>query len=204
VHVPGWLEVWWRHTPYAPLVLAVTAVAVVVLARPVGRRLRLPALGVAAWVAALGLVVALTLTPREPQRSGERVCALDSWTPLDLHNVLALDQRAANVLLLVPLALLAALPRDARTRRALLGLVVALPFVVEAVQYAVPRISRICDSNDLVDNLVGVAVGAAVGTAVRLVASLAHRRRRGGKGRPRRASQDTRRGTSRTPRGVRR
>lgn len=168
--MPTWFEALARQTPYAGVGLLVTAVVALVVARPLARQLRLPAVGVAAWVGALGLVVSLTLTPRSTWAAAtERVCTLDTWTPLGLHSVLVLDQRAANAAMLVPLALLSALPRERRRLVAALAVAAALPFVVEAVQYALPGLGRICHSEDLVDNLAGVAVGAAVGLAVRWV-----------------------------------
>ncbi|GIG41854.1 VanZ family protein [Cellulomonas phragmiteti] len=163
-----WLEAMWRQTPYLPAGTVFTLLVVVLLARPLARRLRLPAAGVAAWLAALGALASLTLTPRTAWRPvTERVCALDSWAPLDLHSILVLDQRAANLALLVPLAVLSALPRDRRVLGAALGFAVALPFLVEGWQYALPGLGRVCDSNDLVDNLLGVALGAAAGLVVR-------------------------------------
>lgn len=168
--MPSWFEALARQTPYAGVGLLVTAVVALVVARPLGRRLVLPAVGVAAWVAALGLVASLTLTPRSTWAAvTERVCTLDTWTPLGLHSVLVLDQRAANAAMLVPLAVLSALPRERRRLVAALAVAAALPLVVEAVQYALPGLGRVCHSEDLVDNLAGVAAGAVVGLAVRAV-----------------------------------
>ncbi|UZN03249.1 VanZ family protein [Cellulomonas sp. S1-8] len=170
VRMSVWLEALWRQTPYLPAGMVVTSLVVALIALPLARRTRLPVTGVVVWLVALGVVASLTLTPRTALRPvTERVCALDSWAPLDLHSVLVLDQRAANVALLVPLALLCALPRDRRLLGAALGFAVALPFVVEGVQYALPGLARVCDSNDLVDNLLGVALGAATGLVVRAV-----------------------------------
>lgn len=168
--MPTWFEALARQTPYAGVGLLVTAVVALAVARPLGRRLGLPGVGVAAWIGALGLVVSLTLTPRSTWAAvTERVCTLDTWTPLGLHSVLALDQRAANAAMLVPLALLSALPRERRRLVATLTVAAALPLVVEVVQYVLPGLGRICHSEDLVDNLAGVAVAAVVGLAVRWV-----------------------------------
>ncbi|ADG76395.1 hypothetical protein Cfla_3523 [Cellulomonas flavigena DSM 20109] len=175
--MPTWFEALARQTPNAGAGLLVTAVVALAVARPLGRRLALPAVGVAAWVAALGLVASLTLTPRSTWAAvTERVCTLDTWTPLGLDSVLALDQRAANAVMLVPLAVLSALPRERRRLVGALTVAAVLPLVVEAVQYALPGLGRICHSEDLVDNLAGVAVGAVVGLAARWALS---RRARG-------------------------
>jgi len=175
--VPGWLEAVWHQAAAAGGGLTVTALAVLVLAAPLARGLRVPASGAAAWLAALGIVATLTLTPRPLRRTvTERVCTFDSWAPPELHSFLVLDQRAANVLLLVPFALLCALPRDRRLAAVGLGLATALPFLVEGLQYAVPALGRVCHAEDLVDNLLGVAGGVAVGLALRGAAARHGRR----------------------------
>lgn len=184
--MPSWFDALWRQTPYTGEVLAATVVVALVAAVVLPRRLRVPALGAAAWVGSLGLVVALTLTPRTTwvEVATERVCTFDTWAPLGLDSLLAFDQRAANAALLVPIALLSALPRDRRTVALALTASAALPVVVEALQYALPALGRVCHSEDLVDNLTGVAAGALVGLVVRGV-----RGRRRGAGRARRSAR---------------
>lgn len=171
--MPSWFEALWHQTPYAGEVLAATVAVALVVALTLARRLGVPRVGAAAWVGALGMVVALTLTPRTwAAAATARVCTLDTWTPFGLDSVLSFDQRAANAALLVPLALLSVLPRDPRLRTWTLAVAVALPAVVEAVQWGVPQLGRVCHSEDLVDNLVGVAAGALVGLVLRAVLDL--------------------------------
>ncbi len=162
-----WSEVLWQQTPDAPAGLALTVLVVAAASLPLARRLRVPPLDVAAWLTALGVVLSVTLTPRPVTSAADGVCALGHWSPVGVGNLLAFDQRAANVVLLVPLALLSGLVRDRRLARAALLTTAALPLLIEAVQYAAPALGRVCDSADLLDNLTGVAVGAGIGLLVR-------------------------------------
>lgn len=164
----GWLDLMWNETPWAGLGLALSALAAAAvgwLARGRG----VGALVAAGWVLSLGAVVTMTMTPGFSWRPTPTVvaCAADSWAPAGLANLLAFDQRAANVLLLVPLGLLSMLPRSRAVAATALAAAVAMPFVAELTQYLVPSLGRVCDSEDLVDNLTGVLVGAVVGLVVR-------------------------------------
>ncbi|PJE94757.1 VanZ family protein [Streptomyces carminius] len=73
-------------------------------------------------------------------------------------------QGQLNVLLFVPFGLFAVLA----TRRPLPGIAAGLLFIatVETAQATVPFVSRLCDTDDMVTNAVGVLAGAAVGALV--------------------------------------
>ncbi|WP_019135256.1 VanZ family protein [Cellulomonas massiliensis] len=160
----GWLDLLWRETPWAGVGLVLSTVAAVGVVA-LSRRRGADALVAGGWVLALGLVVTMTMTPGFSWRPNPTVvaCAADSWAPLSLGSLLAFDQRAANVLLLVPLGLLAVLLRPRPVAAAALAVTVAMPFVAELTQYLVPSLGRVCDSEDLVDNLTGVVVGVVLG-----------------------------------------
>ncbi|WP_412736580.1 VanZ family protein [Krasilnikovia sp. MM14-A1259] len=112
-------------------------------------------------VLSIGGIVSLTLLPNpandlvgiHPQWQ----CVADRWTPGFT------GEAGQNVLLFVPLGFTAAqLP----SRKAIA--VVAAPFLVEGIQFALPWLLRSCDSEDLVNNLTGLAVGFIVGLAIKL------------------------------------
>lgn len=166
--MPGWIEASLLDNASTGVGLVVTAVVAVLVARPLARRVGVPALGAAAWLVALGVVVTLTMTPGTSWGPvTERTCSLTTWSLLEPSSLLGVDQRGANVLLLVPLGLLSALPRTRRTLAVALGAALALPFVAETFQYLVPALARVCDVEDLADNLTGVASGALLGLLVR-------------------------------------
>ena len=52
---------------------------------------------------------------------------------------------------------------------------IALPFAIEAVQFAVTPLGRACQSADVVDNLTGLLVGLVAGTIVAWLVSAVHR-----------------------------
>ena len=166
--MPGWIEASLLDNAYTAVGLVVTAVVAVVVARPLARRAGVRAVGAAAWLVALGVVVTLTMTPGTSWAPvTERTCSLTTWSPLEPGSLLGVDQRGANVLLLVPLGLLSALPRARRPLTMALATALALPLVAETFQYLVPGLARVCDVEDLADNLTGVAAGAVVGLVLR-------------------------------------
>jgi hypothetical protein len=145
------------------------------VARPVARALRTrPWLG---WLLAYSVAVILvaTLTPihRRPgaDLAALRTCDLSRlWfaAPSDLTR---LNDISLNVALFVPLGLaIAWLPASPR-KVAVAVAAVCAPFAIEALQYALPILSRGCQSGDVIDNLTGLAVGLAVGSIVGWLAS---------------------------------
>lgn len=79
----------------------------------------------------------------------------------------ARGEEPANLLLLVPLTVLAVLLLDRRAAAVVVVLAVLFPFAVETVQYSLPRLNRQCDATDLVLNLTGVGLGSATGLLLR-------------------------------------
>jgi hypothetical protein len=129
-------------------------------------------------VAAAGLVVVATLTPTSLMLDygyrGSGVCDLSRYDPPRLDEWLALDDPALNVVLFVPLgAAIACLPRTRRTL-VVIAAAVASPFVIELIQLAVEPLGRGCQSEDVVDNLLGLAIGLAGGTVVVAVGRRQH------------------------------
>lgn len=156
----------WRATPWAAAGLATSVVLALISARPLGRRVRTPAAWTFLWVLLLGVVLTLTVTPGL-SRLTVRICSLELAGPVPVRDLFTPGEQALNVWMFVPLALLAALPRPRRTLLLALGTALALPFFVEAVQWALPAMGRACSSKDIVDNLTGVVIGAGLGALLR-------------------------------------
>lgn len=128
------------------------------------------------WLLALLLVLALTLTPQSNAHlgAGMKACWMTIQGPIGFSSYGDASQRSLNVLLFVPLGLFTALmPRRHLAALCLLGL--ALPAVVEALQYQIPSLARQCAVVDVVDNETGFVLGVATGLALRW---LRHRVRR--------------------------
>jgi hypothetical protein len=136
-------------------VVPVIGLVIALAMRRSGRVTRLVWGALAAWTAA---ILVVTLTPgRVSYHPG--VCAFFwSGTARDLGST---DAKVLNILMFVPLGLLAAL----LVRRSWLPLAAALLLspAIELVQREYPSIRRACDLVDVVDNVGGAIAGAAVG-----------------------------------------
>lgn len=166
--------------------LAVSVVAAVLLGRRVGRLLG------GGWaigfglVMALGVVLSATVTPSHGALvngvAGSGTCDLSRGLPT-LAELAWPGEALLNILLFVPLGLAIGLCPPSRIRVLLVVGAFALPFAVELLQYRVTRLGRQCQSEDVVDNLIGLCVGLAIGlalaTAARLVGRLRQRGLRG-------------------------
>ncbi len=175
------IESFLNSTPWLWPALALAVSISLVLFRPLARALHAPRAVAFLILLGLGGIVALTLTPREDAFSLFNVqdCFVRWVPPIGVGRVLNLGERGLNVLLFLPLGLgLGLLPRS-RAKLALVAGALALPFVVEGVQYLAPALDRSCSTVDLVDNLTGLLVGLVVGLVGRFVLSLAERGRRG-------------------------
>lgn len=165
------IEVMWRATPWAPYWLAVTLAVAIVAARPLARRGRTSVVGAGLWVALMGVLVTLTMTPGLLPL-GHHQCGLIAGWP-SWGELFSLHERALNVWMYVPAAFLAVLPRQRRTWVTALAATAALPVVAELAQWAFPVLGRQCQLSDVTENLTGVAIGAATGLAVHLLVWLA-------------------------------
>lgn len=154
--------------------LIVAVVAALALARPVARWLDTrPFL---AWllVMSVGLIVAATLTPIHGPSGIDvtqaRPCDFDRRWFAPLAEMTSITDVSLNIALFVPLGLAVAwLPRS-RKAVAIVVLAIALPFIVEGLQYLVPVLARGCQSGDVIDNLTGLGIGLIAGILIRAVA----------------------------------
>ncbi|MFF5977001.1 VanZ family protein [Streptomyces sp. NPDC012769] len=137
------------------LTLTAGAVAYVVAARRVDR---VHAAFYGLWTSSTVGPVALTTW------SGSGFLTYQCTINVDVTEAFASTQGQLNVLLFAPFGLFAVLA----TRRVLLSFAVGVLFtaIVETGQATLPFVSRLCDTDDLVTNTVGVLAGAAVGCIV--------------------------------------
>ena len=166
-----------RATPWFWPTLAVAVVLSVIVYRPVARLLRAPNVVALLLLVSLGGIVALTLTPGgftfSPAEAS--TCDLRLVPPLGFDRLLSLGQRSLNVLLFVPLGVCVGLLPWNRAKLAVTLAALALPFVVEGLQYAVPRLRHACVATDVIDNLTGLVVGFLIGAVALLVTALLSR-----------------------------
>jgi hypothetical protein len=117
----------------------------------------------------VGAIIAITLTPG----SGAGFFG-HSWCgglrpPPSLDDFLRLSEHGLNVVLFVPLGILIGLIPRARPFAVAAVSAAAMPIVIEWIQYSVPRLDRICQTWDALENLFGLAIGLGIGVAVALV-----------------------------------
>ncbi len=151
--------------PAAVLVLALSAW----LAGAVGRLLRTSPWLAFAWLAAIGMIFAATMTPSVaafiPVDRGPG-CVLHEFAPPPLKDLLYPNETSLNVALFVPLGAACGLLRRWLSVAATAMLSAGLPFVIELGQHLLAGLGRVCSTADLADNLTGLVIGLAVGVLV--------------------------------------
>jgi protein-tyrosine-phosphatase/glycopeptide antibiotics resistance protein len=146
-------------------------------ARPVGRSLRMPTWAAFLLLAALALVVAVTLTPLGGAPDGAVAVPQLPAHPVPVAPASGLwrwpwqwwpvDERTLNVALFVPLGVGVGLVGRRRLRGVLLLVALMLPLVVEGTQYLVGPLNRDADWRDVVDNVTGMVIGLVIGVVLR-------------------------------------
>jgi len=118
--------------------------------------LRHPAAGKkVAWVVAgLTLLPVFALTLMPVTRTLYAVCVVQFQLPTSLR----VGDVLANLVLFVPVAWFATLA--SRRPLVILGVGSLVSAALEAIQAAIPAIGRSCDTNDWLNNTIGVALGA--------------------------------------------
>jgi hypothetical protein len=147
------------HLLFLAVAVSVTVAAgVVVYFRTVGRMGRQQAAFCGLW--ASSTVGPATLT----SWSGSGVMTYECTVNADVLVPFTSTQGQLNVLLFAPFGLFAALA----TRKFLLAVAAGMLFTatVETAQATIPFISRLCDTDDLVTNTVGVLAGAVIGKLI--------------------------------------
>lgn len=156
-----------RNTPLLVPGVAIALIVAVWLAPSTAARTGLSPFLAGMLVFAAGAIVAITLAPG----SGEGVFG-GTWCggvrpPPRLGQLVSLSsEHGLNIALFVPLGVLIGLiPRARPFAIAAIG-AGAMPIVIEWIQYSVPRLDRICQTWDALENLMGLAIGLGVGVAV--------------------------------------
>jgi hypothetical protein len=154
--------------------LLLSAVVGLVAARWIGGRLRVNPAVAFTMIVGIGLVVSATLTPLrgaiEHGATGQGACDLSRVWPIPPTAWFELSDPAMNVWMFVPLGLAIGLVPRSHTKVGLIVAAIALPFLIESIQLAVPVLARGCEAADVVDNLTGLVLGLAAGAALGLLA----------------------------------
>ena len=158
-----------RATPWFWPALAVAVVVSLISYRWIAGWLGASPLVCLLLLISLGGVVALTLTPALFP-STERACDLRIVAPLGLERIFSLGQRSLNVLLFIPVGVSIGLMPWSRSKLVVAAGALALPFLVEGLQYALPPLGHACVAADVIDNLTGLGLGLAAGTLALTVA----------------------------------
>jgi VanZ like protein len=154
----------------APLLLPGVALALVVaiaLAPWAAARTGLSPLLAGMLVFAVGAIAAITLTPGSGGGSfGQSWCG-GLRPPPRLGQLLSISsEHGLNIALFVPLGLLIGLIPRSRPMAVAAVAAGAMPIAIEWIQYSVPRLDRICQTWDALENLMGLVLGLGVGLAI--------------------------------------
>jgi glycopeptide antibiotics resistance protein len=158
-------------------VLVVTAVAAWPLGRLIGNRFGRSRVAVVLFIASVGVVMALTLTPNYPAPGEPTDLPPHFLQYIDnLHMVWAAltspptdSEQIANIALYVPVGLFGRFVCGGATRAAVFG--IALTVAIETCQYGI--VGRDGSLTDIRNNAAGAVLGALVGA---VAARVAHRR----------------------------
>ncbi|HZD56766.1 MAG TPA: VanZ family protein [Anaerolineales bacterium] len=110
---------------------------------------------------ALAAALAVTLVPSEFGEESVVRCVIAIPTTLGLFDLPAITQESLNALLLLPLGFFSALA----ARRAWVAVlpVIITPVFIELIQALIPALDRVCNSQDLINNVTGGLLGVALG-----------------------------------------
>ena len=178
-----------RATPLFWPGALLSALAGLLCSRRLARRLGTHPLAAFLLVLSLGGIATFTLLPdiNSYYLNGLRYAEsgyASQWHAPGLAELTSVNQDSLNVALFVPLGVAVAHIRPGKGAAWSAVAAAALPFGIEATQYAVPWLLRACDLQDIVDNLLGLALGLFAGHVLGLVARAAASFRRARTGPP--------------------
>ncbi|HEU5015502.1 MAG TPA: VanZ family protein [Roseiflexaceae bacterium] len=146
----------------AIMVWLILCAGVVIVYRPVARRMGWHAWATLGMGVALAGMLALTLTPGGDTNVGCRMTLPHTLGLLQLPRV---THMSLNTLMPMPLGFFGTLA--VRRPWICATVMIALPVAIEATQALVTALGRSCSLQDMLNNIVGGLVGVLVGMAVR-------------------------------------
>jgi hypothetical protein len=156
-----------RNSPLLVPGVAIALIAGVALAPWASARTGLSPLLAGMLVFAFGAIVAITLTPGSGEGFFGRSWCGGLRPPPRLGQLLSISsEHGLNVALFVPLGVLVGLIPRARPFAVAALIAGAMPIVIEWIQYSVPRLDRICQTWDALENMIGLVIGLAAGVAL--------------------------------------
>ena len=156
-----------RNSPLLVPGVAIALIAGVALAPWASARTGLSPLLAGMLVFAFGAIVAITLTPGSGEGFFGRSWCGGLRPPPRLGQLLSISsEHGLNVALFVPLGVLVGLIPRARPFALAALIAGAMPIVIEWIQYSVPRLDRICQTWDALENMIGLVIGLAAGVAL--------------------------------------
>lgn len=156
-----------RNTPLLIPGVAIALIVAVWLAPAAAARTGLSPLVAGMLVFAAGAIVAITLTPGSGEGFFGRSWCGGLRPPPRLGQLVSISsEHGLNIALFVPLGILIGLIPRARPFAIAALAAGAMPIVIEWIQYSVPRLDRICQTWDALENLMGLVIGLGVGVAV--------------------------------------
>ncbi len=165
--------------------LAISLVVALILSASVARRLGTSR--VEAWLllVSLGAVMSATVTPSREAlllhpAAGTWGCDLSRLGPAPWADYLRLGTTSLNVVLFVPLGLAIGLLPPSRVKAALVLAAVALPILIETLQFVAVPLGRACQGADVFDDLLGLVLGLGAGLTARWLGRRARPRPTGG------------------------
>ena len=167
-----WFSVLDINLVWAFSILIIFLIAAVLIAGYGRRRTwASPSWAVAAFVASVGLVVALTLPPTSSSFT-------ESWCSTTITGLPSLSgglltHDLLNVALLIPLGVSVTFLRPTRTALVAGTIAFAVPLVVEWVQYLTPGSGHSCSLQDAALNVMGVVLGLLGGVLIHLLMRMA-------------------------------
>ena len=146
--------------------LVLSVILAIVFGPTLGRWLRTSRVVAFVLIVGAGAVVSATLTPIPGPVEPFGSCDFGRVGLAPFSVLIRLNETSLNVLLFAPLGLAVGLLPHSRRGLGIAALAVASPLLIEATQSLMPMLGRGCQSEDVVDNLLGLAIGWAVGAAL--------------------------------------
>ena len=154
--------------PGLRLTMALSVTAAVIIGIWVAPRISIPTWRLVLWLIAVLIPVAYTWTASTVV-ANLHVCTEGMWF-YEIAAARAPKEAVANVLLFVPAGAAAWLWRTPQQRIAALGVVLAMPPIIETGQLLMRWLHRACQYGDIANNLLGAVIGfslvAGVGYAL--------------------------------------